>query len=207
MKITTVKYFRKRNPLSAIDSRSILMLLFVFAASMIIGAGTAGKTDSAISVQMTDYVNKSLSLCAANGFIKVFTYSFFINFLLVFTAFLNGFNCIGLPLSVLIPSLRGIGAGLIAGTMYTLGTSGIIKYCMTVLPGSVIGVTAILLACNESAYMSVDILSLVLSRRDIGQEISIKKYIMKFILIIIVIFIASVTDGITLAGINQLLSS
>lgn len=207
MKITTVKYFSKRNPLSTIDSKSVLMLLFVFAASMIIGAGTAGKTDTGISAQMSDFVTKSMSLCTASGFIRVFTYSFLINLLLVLTAFLNGFNCIGLPLSVLIPSICGIGMGLIAGTMYSTGTAGIVRYCVTVLPGGVIGVTGILLACNESAYMSVDILSLVMARREINQDISLKKYIIKFILIIIVIFVASVIDSITLAGVNQLLSS
>jgi len=207
MKITTVKYFRKRSPLTSVDSRSIIILLFVFAASMIIGAGTAGKSDTAISAQLNDYIAKTLELCASEGFFKVFLYSFLINVSIVSVVFLNGFNCIGLPLCVLIPSLRGIGAGLIAGSLYSSGGAGIAKYCLTVLPGSVISVTAVLLACNESAYMSVDILSLVLGHREATQNISIKKYAIKFALICIIILVSAITDSITLAGINQLLSS
>ena len=136
----------------------------------------------------------------------MFIYSFIINALLILFAFVNGFNCIGLPLSVVLPAIKGIGLGLISGSMYTAGSSGVIKYCMTILPGGIFSVLALILACNESAYMSVDILSLILNRREIGDSISIKKYSVKFLIILLTVFISSIIDAITLGGIGHYLS-
>lgn len=206
MKIKTVKYFSKRNAFTQTDSKSMMILLFIFASAMIIGAGTAGKSDTFISSQLSEYVSDALAYCIKSGFVKVFFYSFIINTLLILFAFVNGFNCIGLPLSVVLPAIKGIGLGLISGSMYTAGSSGVIKYCMTILPGGIFGVLALILACNESAYMSVDILSLILNRREIGDSISIKKYSVKFLIILLIVFISSIIDAITLGGIGHYLS-
>ena len=206
MKIKTVKYFSKRNAFTQADSKSMMILLFIFASAMIIGAGTAGKSDTFISAQLGGYVSDALAYCIKSGFVKVFFYSFMINTLLILFAFVNGFNCIGLPLSVVLPAIKGIGLGLISGSMYTAGSSGVIKYCMTILPGGIFGVLALILACNESAYMSVDILSLILNRREIGDSISIKKYSVKFLIILLIVFISSIIDAITLGGIGHYLS-
>ena len=206
MKIKTVKYFSKRNAFSQTDSRSLMILLFIFASAMIIGAGTAGKSDTFISSQMGGYVSDAFDYCVKSGFVKVFFYSFIINALLILFAFVNGFNCIGLPLSVVLPAIKGIGLGLISGSMYTAGSSGVIRYCMTILPGGIFAVLALILACNESAYMSVDILSLILNRRETSDNISIKKYSVKFLIILLIVFISSIIDSITLVGIGHYLS-
>lgn len=207
MKIKTVKYFSKRSAFSQSDSKSIMILLFIFAASMIIGAGTAGKTDTFISAQLKGYVSDSFVFCAESGFFKVFLYSFAVNAVLILFSYVNGFNCVGLSLSVVLPAVKGIGLGLISGSLYMQGSSGVVKYCMTVLPGGIFAVLALILACNESAYMSIDILSLILNRRELSDKISLKKYSLKFVIILILILISSFIDGFTLGGIGNYLSS
>lgn len=206
MKIKTVKYFSKRSVFSQADSKSIMLLLFIFASAMIIGAGTAGKPDTYISSQLSGYITDSFAYCSKSGFFRIFLYSFIINALLILFAFANGFNCVGLPLSVVLPAIKGIGLGLISGTMYTSSGAGAVKYCMTILPGGIFGVLALILACNESAYMSVDILSLITNRGENRNIVSIKRYSVKFLIILLIAFISSITDGVTLGGIGYYLS-
>ncbi len=207
MKIKTVRYFNNKGSFSQTDSKSIMILLFIFAASMIIGAGTAGKADTFISAQLKEYVSDSFTFCAESGFFKVFLCSFSVNAVMILFSYANGFNCVGLPLSVVLPAVKGIGLGLISGSLYTEHSSGIVKYCITILPGGIFSVLALILACNESAYMSVDILSLILNRREVSDKISLKKYSLKFVIILALILISSLIDGFALGGIGSYLLS
>lgn len=176
------------------EIKGMIIAISLFASGMIIGAGIL-RSGAVDSISDFSYLFDSYtSARASQNILTTFFNSLIVNLLFVGTAFCSGVSCIGLPLSVSLPVIRGLGTGMLAGYLYkNYAMSGIGYYLLTIFPGAVISVSAMLVACNISSFMSVDILATVISKKQPNSK-DFTDYMKKYLFILIVTVGASVAD-------------
>lgn len=208
MKIKTIRIKRSYDipPEKERDVKGMILTLALFAFGMIVGAGLL-KSESSDFIR--DFVSVFDAYTEARGSQKIYTvffHSLVVNFLFLVSAFGFGLSCIGLPVTVLLPVIKGLGLGIVSGYLFShFAMSGIGYYLLTILPGAVLTNSALLLACNGSSLMSMDILATVTSRKtpDGGM---IRNYLKKYLILLIVTLIGSVVDAVLTRSFSYLFS-
>ncbi|MBR3867714.1 MAG: stage II sporulation protein M [Clostridia bacterium] len=190
--------FKKINSLRNESDREVkgmIITLALFAAAMIIGSGTLKNTSDYIG-DYSDIFNSYIIMRSDEKIYTVFFNSVSVNLFFILLINFAGLSCVGIPLTVFIILIKGLGFGFFSGFLFSeFSMSGIGYYLITVLPGAVISNTAILLACNNSAFMSADILAVTLSKKQPDENI-VKNYLKKSTLITAICIIASIIDSV-----------
>lgn len=177
------------------EVKGMIITLALFAAGMIIGAGLLKYTSNNNSDFISIFSEYTIMRTEQKAF-RTFCNSFAVNLLFMFLINFAGLCCVGLPLTVFLIIMKGIGLGFFAGYLFSqFSMSGIGYYLLTVLPGAVISNTALLLACNSAVFMSADILAIVLIKKQSDENL-IKNYVKKNAMLIIICIISSVIDSI-----------
>lgn len=177
------------------EVKGMIITLALFAAAMIIGAGTLKYTSDYIG-DYTDIFDMYALMRSNEKMYTIFFNSISVNLFFILLINFAGLSCIGIPLTVFIIILKGLGLGYFSGFLFSeFSMSGIGYYLITVLPGAVISNTALLLACNNSAFLSADILAVILSKKQPDENI-IKNYLKKSAVIIAICIIASIIDSV-----------
>lgn len=194
----TIKAFnlKKINSLKNESDREVkgmIITFALFAAAMIIGAGTLKYSALSIS-EYTDIFSRYIIMRSSEKMHTIFLNSVSVNLFFLLLINFAGLSCVGIPLTVLIILIKGLGFGFYSGFLFSqFSMSGIGYYLITVLPGAVLSNTALLLACNNSAFLSADILAVTLSKKQSDENI-IKNYLKKNAVIIAICIIASIID-------------
>lgn len=124
--------------------------------------------------------------------IEIFASSFSVNML--FAAFLLflGFCAIGFAFVYIVPFFSGLGIGAVCGYIYSSYLLKGVLYCaLLVFPTALIGLFALILACNESAQMSLDILRLIRKNGDTDERIRADLFLLRYAVIVIILAFAS----------------
>ena len=160
---------------------------------MIIGAGTLKYTSDYIG-DYADIFNNYVIMRSDEKMYTIFFNSISVNLFFILLINFAGLSCVGIPITVLITLIKGLGIGFFSGYLFSqFSMSGIGYYLITILPGAVISNAALLLACNNSAFLSADILAVTLSKNQADENI-IKNYLKKNAVIITICIIASMID-------------
>ena len=177
------------------EVKGLIITVALFAAAMILGAGTLKHT-SDYAGEYSDFFSTYLINRADEKIYTIFFNAMSLNLLLLLLINFAGLCCIGIPILILIILIKGFGFGFFAGYLYSqFSINGIGYYLITVFPGAVISITALLIASNNSAFLSSDILSVSLAKKQADGNL-IKNYIKQNIIIIVAYIIASIIDSI-----------
>ena len=192
----TVKAIRIQNRINSTpekdrEVRLIIILLSIFTASMIIGAGCINLQNNSSDIIISHYW---FSLRNTQNLINVFLNSMSVNIILMFIVFFSGFSCIGMPLSVITLTIKGLGLGYISGYLFTLSAKGIGYYLINIIPSNIIIVTCLIIITIYSITMSQDITMCISDNKKLPEN-QIKIYIKKFIIIIVITITACFTDA------------
>ena len=182
-KIIDILFFLKANS-------NIILLFVLFICGILIGCGIyAGSTNNSTSV-LADSIN---SLLLNNNAKKIFINSILSSICLLLLSLCSGLCCVGFPMLYTIPLIKGIYYGLIASFMlYLYAMQGFSYFLLTVLPGAVISVSAIIVACNLSCEVTKSLAVNVFANG--REEVKIKQYLIKYTFILAAMFIASILD-------------
>lgn len=186
MTIKTIKFKSVNNSDPEMDRevKGLIIAVSLFAAGMIIGAGLL-KSSTFNNPDFISLFDNFVQIRAEQKIYQLFFNSLAINLACIFVINFAATSCIGIPLAVVIPVIKGLGTGIVAGYLFSEFTiNGIGYYLLTMLPGCVICNTAILLACNDACFLSADILATVLSRKQPDSNV-LKNYLKRNIIIII----------------------
>ncbi|MGI6772816.1 MAG: stage II sporulation protein M [Acutalibacteraceae bacterium] len=195
MKIGTGKVIRVSTNLVRVmkDYYRLVLLISLFIAGMLIGALTFKNSGSNISTLLTDMVIKQSAERTSQAAIVTFINSLLVNAAFVGIAFTMGMCCIGTPFIGLLPLIKGLGLGMVAGYFYNNDVAGILYYLLIILPGAVISTVALIISCGESIRMSGEMLKVVSSKKSASPD-GIKTYMSRYIIIVVLILISSVMD-------------
>lgn len=121
-------------------------------------------------------------------FVSSFTYNALI---LAFLCFL-GFSAVGFAVVYAAPFFKGLGVGAVCGYIYSAYLlKGVLYSAILVFPSSVIGFLGIILACNESAQMSRDILGKIRKNGDTEEKIRTDLFFLRYAVIVLIILLSS----------------
>ncbi|MDD6021224.1 MAG: stage II sporulation protein M [Acutalibacteraceae bacterium] len=121
-------------------------------------------------------------------FASSFVYNMFIIMLLMFL----GFSAVGFALVYILPFFKGLGVGAVCSYIYSAYLFKGVAYCaLFVFPVAVLQFLAIILACNESAQMSADILDLIRKNSSAEAKIRSDLYVLRYIIITAAVAVSS----------------
>lgn len=107
--------------------------------------------------------------------------------------FCAGLCCVGFPISCMLPLFKGVYYGIIAAYLFpTNEMQGLLIYMLTVLPGATLSVSAMLVACNYSAYMSKALAANVFMNS--REEVNVKHFALAHLLILAIFIAAALID-------------
>ena len=152
----------------------------------------------AVSDIDTDFLLKYLCPVLIGGTLsEFFRYTFFSSLIFIVAAFLSGLFAFGQPLGIVLIIGKGAEIGLSAVMMYSVkGISALPAIFLLNLPKSVAVSVVMILAVREVIRSSMSVLHGLISEREYDSErADLKLYCIKFIVLIIIIFIVSVADS------------
>lgn len=177
------------------EVKGLIITVALFTAAMILGSGTL-KHASDYAGEFSDFFRQYLTSRTDEKIYTIFLNSISLNLLLLLLINFAGLCCVGIPVIILIVLLKGFGFGFFAGYLFSrFSINGIGYYLITVFPGAVISNTALLIASNNSVFLSSDILSVSLAKKQADANL-LKNYIKQNIIIIAAYIIASIIDSI-----------
>lgn len=198
MTIKTIKFKKLNNldPEKEREVKGLIITLALFASGMIIGAGLL-KSAAYNTEDFVSLFNNYIQMRSEQKVHQLFLNSLLINLFCVFIANFAAMSCIGLPLAVSIPVLKGFGAGFISGYLFSeFSMNGIGYYLLTILPGAIIGNAALLMACNDACFLSADILATIMSKKQPDDSI-LKNFLKRNLIIIFISVFSSLIDCIS----------
>lgn len=188
------------------EVKGMIIILALFAAGVIIGSGLFRNSNSELANELTQVFNTFVSARENQKLYVTFFNSVVVNTVFLIIPFIFGLSCVGLPATAIIAVTKGLGLGIVAGYMFSsFAMSGIGYYLLTILPGAIIANSVLLLGCNCSLFMSADILSIVLSKKQPDANL-LSTYIKKYTILLIGTFAASGIDAILTKAFSYLFS-
>ena len=177
-----------------------LALLGLYALGLFLGAKTAGTSSSGWQARLLELLRaQRLGRAGLSPFGSALGY-FGTDFLFMLAAFLLGLCAAGLPFLLLLPVLRGAGLGVVSGWLYmTCGLPGVGYSVLVLCPAAVVSVLLMLAYCKESMLMSGDML-LVLTNKQEKMESSLRLYITRYLVLLLVSVLAAALDAICFAA-------
>lgn len=152
----------------------------------------------AVSDIDTDLFQKYLCPVLSGGTLsEFFRYTFISSLIFIAAAFLSGLFAFGQPLGIALIIGKGAEIGLSAVMMYSVkGISALPAVFLLNLPKSVAVSVVMILAVREVIRSSMSVLHGLISDREYDSErADLKLYCIKFIVLIVIIFIISVADS------------
>ncbi|NMP38161.1 MAG: hypothetical protein GX051_08630 [Clostridiales bacterium] len=188
----TAKGFLK----GAADNWKLLVLASLFIAGMVFGAAAAKTSGSELIQKLTLTFINYTKLRITQGMFANFCNSFISVIVYLIAVFISGLCAVGLPFIGAVPLFRGLGLGLMCGYLYRAYELTGIGYCLlTIYPGAVLSVAALIYACNEGAIMSVDAFSSISGKKERTAESTIKLYCTRFAVLFAVTILSAAVDA------------
>lgn len=180
------------------EVKIMIIILALFSAGMIIGAGIMKNYTASedLAVTFKNIFSVFTQNRAENSAVKIFFNSLSINIIFIAILFFSGLNLLGIPIVISIPIIRGFGYGMLSGYLInTYKMNGLGYYLLTIFPGNVVAVVALLLSCVTAIIMSSDILSVVFNKKQSDKTITVS-YLKHYLFYFVSCIVASSIDTI-----------
>lgn len=123
----------------------------------------------------------------------IFLSSFAENMLIIAFLMFLGFSSVGFAAVYIAPIFKGLGVGAVCSYIYSSYLFKGVAYCaLAVFPAAALQFVAIILACNESAQMSRDILRLIRKNGAAETKIRTDLYLLRYAVITSVTALSSI---------------
>ena len=175
------------------ENSNLILLFSLFLCGIIIGCGIYNGYTTKDSSFFSNFIN---TFFIQTGKSMIFVNSLLSSAILIIISFCSGLCCVGYPAIYSMPLLKGLYYGIISSFMlHTYAMQGFSYFSLTVLPGAIISVCAIIYACNISCETTK---ALALNIFANGREdIKIKEYLLKFLILFAVMLIGCLIDCFT----------
>lgn len=155
-----------------------------------------------------NYLNNYIKSIHSFSFTNIFIFLLKAEIIYFILVFFIGTSIIGKPLVIIVPVLKCLFIGYISSYMYSeFKLKGILLCLIILYPFYAISSSTLIFACNESIYMS-NYVSKVITKRNTADEISIKLYLIRFLILFVIdvlcVLISSFTSKMILQKFNLL---
>ncbi|MEG0614901.1 MAG: hypothetical protein RR540_04020 [Oscillospiraceae bacterium] len=177
----------------------VLILMGILLIGVLIGTIAFCNMGNSEALSLSFITQGFIKNRAEQTILQTFTSSFSSAALIVIACFLGGFSAIFQPAEILIPLFRGVGLGTSIAYIYTaFGIKGFFITLIIIIPNAVISSIAIVFAARESFRMSNSIGKYLFLGQigDIKEKISVKLYLLKFVILFVIISMSALLDSI-----------
>lgn len=172
----------------------LIALATLFITGLVIGAicvHTAGHT---ILEKLTQMFQNYSQIRTQQSMLLNFSNSFATGAGCILVLYLCGLSAWGSIPSLLIPVFKGMGLGIICGTLYAdYGVHGFGYCALVIMPGALLSTIAILLPAKEAIRWSAAIFNKICLSRESHSE-RFRNYSIKFLILLLFVAVSSVVD-------------
>ncbi len=176
-----------------------LAVTLLFVTGIILGTVTVTKRNEYILIKTAEIFKDYITVQTGQSLFALFMNSVFKFSIYIIVIYLLGLCAIGSPFICAVPLIRGLGAGLISGYLYSAYSLKGIGYCVLIMyPGLLVSLFAMMIGCSNGIAMSYDLLRCMGAERT-GTDMGLKKYTSGFLVILAMTVAAALTDTICYA--------
>ncbi len=193
--ISGVYKSRLSNFLKTIRENNLMFILFAIFSSGLIFGTIIIKTDSLVIDRAVELVSTYIKLRGEQTIFETACSSFITNLIMLVTVFVFGLCAVGIPATLLMPFVRGVGIGFLSAYFYTnYGLNGLGHCILVIFPGTMFSVLILMLSSQIATISSANIFR----RITVGntQEIKLITYCKSFLLYFFSYVIIGLLDGI-----------
>lgn len=137
-----------------------------------------------------------ISSKADSSFFMMFFTSFLLSFIFLFSSYLFGTSLLGSAFIPLIVFLRGLISGLFICDLYSMGViNALVINLLTVIPGTVISVIALISASVKCLNLSYSLGKLTIGDGQALHKVDIKRYLISFAVFVFVTAVAALLEA------------
>ncbi len=182
------------------ENSNIILLFSLFICGLLIGCGIFNSYDNKDSAVFSNIIN---TLFIQNSKGLIFINSLLSSLIATLITFCAGLCCVGYPVIYSIPLIKGLCYGIVASFMlHTYAMQGFSYFSATVLPGAIISVCSVIYACNTSCVITKALALNVFANS--REDIKIKEYLLKYLILFAVMFIGCVIDYFTVSLFSEI---
>lgn len=182
------------------ENSKMYALVFLFIIGLIIGAASVS-SDSTLLKNVSDISQSYIASRAEQGIGENCLNSLTVSMLFMLVNVFMGFSLIGYPLIIWLPLIKGLGIGALTGYLYSAFKITGLGYCvLTIYPGTVVAVVALILACNDSAEYSKNAFLKAVRGRGQFEKDETKIYLIRQFVFCVVSVASSIVDSLFAAA-------
>ncbi len=172
----------------------VVIFTLIFAFGVLLGSlfFRNGKLLDEAKILAEFFVNSK----ANSSFFRIFFSSFLFNFIFLFITYLLGTSLIGSAFIPVVMFLRGFFSGLFLCDLYSFGAvNALVINLLTVVPGTVISVIALLCASVKCIGLSYSLCKNSIGEGQSLNKIDIKRYLLSFALFVFLTAFSAVIEA------------
>ena len=193
--ISGVYKSRFSNVLRVVQENSLIFILFALFSSGLIFGTIIIKNDSLVVDRAVELVSTYIKFRGSQTVFETACSSFITNLIHIIPIFIFGLCAVGIPATLSIPFVRGVGIGFISAFFYTTyGLNGLGHCILVIFPGAMFSVLILILSSQIATVSSANIFR----RITVGntQEIKLIAYCKRFLVYFCGYIIIGLLDGI-----------
>ena len=193
--ISGVYKSRFTNVLKTVQENSLMFILLALFTSGLVFGTIIIKNDSLVIDRAVELVSTYIELRGSQSVFETACSSFITNLVHIIPIFIFGLCAVGIPATLSVPFVRGVGIGFISAYFYaTHGLNGLGHCILVIFPGTMFSVLILILSSQIATVSSANIFR----RITIGntQEIKLITYCKKFLIYFLGCVFISILDGI-----------
>lgn len=184
------------------EQQALIILVILLTAGVISGSLYTIKENESFLTVISKLFKECYIVRTESSFLQLFFRSLQSELLFFIPAFLFGTCALGAPAVFSVSFLRGLGLGILTSVIYqNYGLTGLGYNVFILIPGAVLGSAALIFACKEGYYMSLDMFGKLFQSRRSGKRknkpIIFKIYCARFGILLIFILLSAAVDSIT----------
>lgn len=176
----------------------LTLLATLFITGVIIGAVCSRNAGGDLLEKLLQVIENYTEIRTKQSMTVNFGNSFAAGMFFLLFLYLVGMTAWGVPAALILPLFKGMGYGMVCGTLYAdYAARGFGYAALVILPGTLISTLAILVAAKESIRFSSGIFTQICLSREKRSD-CFRDYSIRFLILILFILIASFVDMITI---------
>lgn len=180
----------------------LIILVILFTAGVISGSLYTVNEKGLFLTQVLKLFQECYTVKTDSSFLQLFFRSFQSELLFFIPVFLFGTCALGAPVIFGISFFRGLGLGILTSVIYqNYGLTGLGYNAFVLIPGAVLGSAALIFACREGYYMSLDMFGKLFQNRRSGKKqnktTTFKLYCARLSIFLLFIISAALVSSIT----------
>lgn len=175
----------------------LLLLLALFTIGMVCGAALLQNESFPYTQQIVTIAENYREAKETLALFTTFCNALLSACVYILVAYFSGLCALGIPFTLAVPFIKGLGLGVISGYFYSTFALKGLGYCLLlVYPGAFFTVLCILICCNESLYSARDLFHIAATGQTPESWGGIRLFSIRYSILVLLSVLGAVLDAV-----------